>query len=259
MIENKYRRWHDQIIDRARVRSLPDVYVEKHHVTPRSLGGSNGASNIVRLTYREHFLVHWLLTKMTSGEARKKMCLAMSRMCIGGGNRTSRSIAGWQYETSRKIAVDGLFGNKFNVGKKRTQEQRKAISAFMTGNRFALGYKHTDETKQKLSIKFSGQPKSPEHIEKVRLSKIGHRHSDETKQKLRRPKSEETKQKLRLANLGKHPSEESRAKMRGKRGPRSLETRRRMSEAAQKREAGRRNGAPPAYGERTSRIIKTRI
>lgn len=39
-------------------------YVEKHHIIPRSLGGSDKKHNIVKLSAREHFICHLLLTKM---------------------------------------------------------------------------------------------------------------------------------------------------------------------------------------------------
>lgn len=36
---------------------------ERHHIIPKSIGGTNDTSNIAILTYREHFIAHWLLTK----------------------------------------------------------------------------------------------------------------------------------------------------------------------------------------------------
>ena len=54
-IANKYRRWHDAIIERARARSSDvDIgYCERHHVLPKSSGGSTAETNIVKLAYRE--------------------------------------------------------------------------------------------------------------------------------------------------------------------------------------------------------------
>ena len=40
------------------------VYYEKHHIIPRCCGGTDNSSNLVLLTAREHFLAHYLLTKM---------------------------------------------------------------------------------------------------------------------------------------------------------------------------------------------------
>jgi len=61
---NKYSRWYKNITESARNR-VSDSYTEKHHILPWSLGGDNSADNLVALTAREHFICHWLLTKMT--------------------------------------------------------------------------------------------------------------------------------------------------------------------------------------------------
>jgi predicted DNA-binding protein YlxM (UPF0122 family) len=40
------------------------MYGEKHHIVPKSLGGSDSSDNIVKLTAREHFICHALLAEM---------------------------------------------------------------------------------------------------------------------------------------------------------------------------------------------------
>lgn len=35
-----------------------DFYYEKHHIIPKSLGGTNKKDNLVKLTPKEHFLAH---------------------------------------------------------------------------------------------------------------------------------------------------------------------------------------------------------
>lgn len=42
----------------------PKGYVEVHHIQMRSLGGSDDASNLVKLTGREHYVAHLLLHKI---------------------------------------------------------------------------------------------------------------------------------------------------------------------------------------------------
>lgn len=42
----------------------PSGYVERHHIVPGSLGGSDDPSNLVYLTAREHYIAHLLLMKM---------------------------------------------------------------------------------------------------------------------------------------------------------------------------------------------------
>jgi hypothetical protein len=75
-IYNKYTRIYYNIIDRAKLRQL-SVYVENHHIIPRSLGGDNSADNLVALTAREHFICHLLLTRMTQGQHKRKMISAV--------------------------------------------------------------------------------------------------------------------------------------------------------------------------------------
>jgi hypothetical protein len=68
--DNKYTNTYYKIIERAKDRKL-NGYGENHHIIPKCLGGSNNKSNIVRLTAREHFLVHLLLTKMNDSNGLK--------------------------------------------------------------------------------------------------------------------------------------------------------------------------------------------
>ena len=77
---NYHRIYNDLIIKRQAIE--PCGYVEKHHIVPKSLGGSNDASNLVKLTAREHFIAHLLLSKMyPEGSAQwVKMQKALIRM-----------------------------------------------------------------------------------------------------------------------------------------------------------------------------------
>ena len=61
-------------------------YFEKHHILPKSLGGSNDEINLVKLTAREHFICHWLLVKMYNKgtNERYKMLCALWRMNNNG-------------------------------------------------------------------------------------------------------------------------------------------------------------------------------
>ena len=58
-----YRQVYSNLIKKRRMLK-PSGYTEKHHVIPKSLGGSNSSSNLVNLTAREHFIAHLLLSKM---------------------------------------------------------------------------------------------------------------------------------------------------------------------------------------------------
>ena len=77
-IENKYTKWYNSIVCSNKAR---DGYTETHHIIPKCLGGTNDKSNLVVLTAREHFICHWLLTKMVSSKRhRYQMWNALSSM-----------------------------------------------------------------------------------------------------------------------------------------------------------------------------------
>ena len=77
-------------------------YYEKHHIQPRSLGGSNNKENLVRLTAREHFICHWLLVKMYNKgtvERNKMLCALWKMHAIN--NIQKRYINARAYEALR--------------------------------------------------------------------------------------------------------------------------------------------------------------
>lgn len=77
---NKYEKWYKDITKRGQTRLL-ETYTEIHHITPRSLGGSDSKENITKLTAREHFICHWLLIKIyKTGEEHWKMLNALRIM-----------------------------------------------------------------------------------------------------------------------------------------------------------------------------------
>lgn len=58
-----YSKIYNSIVSR-RKDSPCTGYCEKHHIIPKSLGGTDSPENIVRLSAREHYICHLLLTKM---------------------------------------------------------------------------------------------------------------------------------------------------------------------------------------------------
>ena len=72
-IDNKYTRWYYAIVANARCR-IVNGYTENHHIFPKSIGGDNSMDNLVLLTAREHFICHWLLTKMIKNKKHSDNC-----------------------------------------------------------------------------------------------------------------------------------------------------------------------------------------
>lgn len=63
-LECKYTKWYYNIINNSKVCQPETGYTESHHVVPKSLGGSDDKNNLVKLTAKQHFVCHLLLTKM---------------------------------------------------------------------------------------------------------------------------------------------------------------------------------------------------
>lgn len=107
MTQNKYRRYYNNIIAAAQSRETPAL-TERHHIVPRSLGGSDDDSNIVCLTPREHFICHLLLTKFTEGEAHRSMVYAVAMMSRTRGVK----LSGRTYERIRMMHIKTLKQSK---------------------------------------------------------------------------------------------------------------------------------------------------
>lgn len=133
-IDNKYTHIYYKIIERAKSRTIFD-YKEKHHIIPKSLGGNNSKENIVALTAREHFICHLLLTKMTTGEARSKMSLAVFYLTGKGKSNRKNSIKKSQlYENIRKENANYTSRQKKGCKQPpRTADTRKRLTASKTG------------------------------------------------------------------------------------------------------------------------------
>jgi len=122
-INNKYTSWYNSLINNAKNRII-DGYTEKHHIIPSSLGGNNDADNLVKLTAREHFICHLLLTKMTTGNDKYKMNFALHMLSnannIGEGRYTPCSRL---YEYARKCYKTAL--DNFWTAEKRKEHAEK--------------------------------------------------------------------------------------------------------------------------------------
>ena len=78
-LNNKYTTWYWSLIE-SRRHVIPTEDTHKHHIIPRSLGGTDEQSNLVNLTPREHFLAHMILSKMFSGRDKSKMIFTARQM-----------------------------------------------------------------------------------------------------------------------------------------------------------------------------------
>jgi hypothetical protein len=122
-----YQRIYAAFIDDRKDRqpSAP-AYFEKHHILPRSLGGDDEASNIIRLTPEDHFFAHLLLAKMHGGTL-----WAPIAFMVGGSRKDyrpthSRRQHGWASRAMAKAtAATGAHQFDFTERKLRHKDGRE--------------------------------------------------------------------------------------------------------------------------------------
>ena len=162
----KYTKWYNQIIGRAKGRVLEPPF-ERHHIRPRSLGGTDDRENIAFITPREHFICHWLLIKMTTGEDHYKMlnALRMMRAENPGQKRYNTKITSRVYESikleyarlqSEKVRGKNnpMYGDKFFRSEEGKQRQREAILGENNGAK-------QEEARQKITDSKKGKKREP--------------------------------------------------------------------------------------------------
>ena len=103
-----YRKHYDLLISKYGSHTKPDdVYTERHHIIPKSRGGSNDEDNLVYLSARAHFVAHWLLWKIYRDQA---MALAFKRMCEAPKHSPRVNISGKRYEYAKKAVSEAKKG-----------------------------------------------------------------------------------------------------------------------------------------------------
>lgn len=195
-LQNKYTAWYFSIISFAQARQLASR-VEKHHIVPKSLGGSNDTENLVNLTAREHFICHWLLTKMVVGNDKRKMDYAFWRMVNTKNCPTRHKVTSRVYELARKSVRKHMVGktvsdetkqklrearakqdNSHLVGRTITPEWREKLSAANKGK------SRSEESRKKQSATMKGRKRTPEECVAISNGLKGRVFSPEWRQKI---------------------------------------------------------------------------
>ena len=224
-----YKRLYDSIIKNA-LDANRSGYTEKHHIIPRSLGGTDEETNLVKLTAREHFICHYLLTKIYDKfstewykmhnafqmmncssnnqeryfnsrlyeATREGRSLSISVQQTGKGNSQSGTMWINNGFDSKKIKKDDTIPDGWNKGRVNVQtEESKTKMSLLQKSR--LRKPHSEESKTKISDANKGKKYSQETKDKMSLSSKGQIPWNKGK-----PFSQETKDKMSLSSKGKN-------------------------------------------------------
>lgn len=128
-----YQRLYNNIIAKAKERALgSEVYTETHHIIPRCMGGTDSSDNLVDLTFREHFIVHWLLCKIYPDVW--KLYFAFFQMTKK--HTQERIVTSRQFEIARQALSEGAkLRYELGLYPRKTIEGRKRLSEKMVGDK----------------------------------------------------------------------------------------------------------------------------
>jgi hypothetical protein len=227
-----YKKIHDLIIERAANRNL-EGYFEKHHIIPKCIGGTDDKTNLIKLTAREHFIIHKLLCEIHPNESG--LVYALFMMCNTKNKNRSYSIGAKEYERtkilySKRLSEDRKNKPTWNKGiplsdetkqkmsetlkgrtgtfkdKQHSAESKKLMSEANKGNTYRIGKTHTEESKQRMRERALGRtsPNKNKSLSEEHRLKL----SNAAKTRKRRPHTEETKLKIKNSHISRKQSKE---------------------------------------------------
>lgn len=156
-----------KFIDALKNQSI-DGYSEKHHIIPKSMGGTDAKDNLISLTGRQHYIAHWMLWKALGGIAGRSFFMMSNFGKYGKVNSKTYGLARADYSEQVKIQM-AVRPNKPAFTPEHREKLRQAklgrkLSAEHRANvgKARLGCKLSTEHKMKISmtkkLKFINQP-----------------------------------------------------------------------------------------------------
>lgn len=175
---NVYLKRYNKLIEHYKSLVLKGI-VEKHHIIPKCMGGDNSKENLVRLTPKAHYVAHHLLHKAYPDNIKLAHAFGM------------------MLSTKERVPTAALY-EKARIALYEAANTEEGKSNRKKGGHKNKGRKRPDLVEQ--NIKRTGEKRTPEQIEAMRIRLKGRIFSETHKQKLRKPKEEEHRKKIAANN-----------------------------------------------------------
>lgn len=128
-LANRYTKIYFALIEKHGDPNL--IIGEKHHIVPRSLGGSDESTNIVKVPLRIHYILHKLLCRMVSNPVYiRSMHYALWQMMNRGMTFSSRDYEKLRYKMKAYMKEMNPMYNEESRNKLKGKKRPKQ-SAFM--------------------------------------------------------------------------------------------------------------------------------
>lgn len=195
-----YKKIYTQLIEKSRNRKEDIGYYESHHILPICMGGSDDLLNLAKLTLREHYIAHKLLTYIYPNDrsihyAFWMMTLRTKRIFKSNSEILQKYLAinkKWkftskEYEFAKSAWLDIIRSNPIkrnNDQKKRIKEATiKAMKDPLRREKCRANKGTKWYTDLKTNISYKWHPGDPEiDLTKYRWGR--HKISNETKEKI---------------------------------------------------------------------------
>lgn len=153
-----YHRIYREFIADRKAKPKPDGYVERHHILPRSMGGSDDPGNLVDLTARDHYFAHCCLAKAHGGKMWSAL-FAIAHM--------AKHDETWRYFCRRRMVAAARA--KAAIRRSQHMTELWASGRFV---RTRIYRSWTDEERQRRSDTLRGRTMSPIAVERSRQGRL---------------------------------------------------------------------------------------
>lgn len=172
MTKENYKNLYDSLIQHRKCfkiitnKSDPKyIYHERHHIVPKSIGGSDNEENIVNLYGYEHFIAHKLLMYIYADTSQKvKMAAAFWRMCYCKRDhkyhldKTSKEFHK-ERQFAMKILIEKISNKiRINNGIQMKYIKKEDLLNYLNKGFVIGGLPLKEETKNKISRSNTGRP-----------------------------------------------------------------------------------------------------
>jgi len=189
-LANKYTKFYFDLCTSRSIKTTESRYHERHHIIPKSMGGSNDSSNLVKFTAKEHYIAHRLLVKMlipnTIEYFQMVKALAMMNCSSTGMLRYSNATT---YDIARRMYRKNFTINHPTRGQKRIKFYNEVSDkltncnvndldriCFLIENGFKPNTSRLRSEESKSKLRKPRGPCSAERRENIRLSRLGKPH-----------------------------------------------------------------------------------
>lgn len=180
-----YLNHYKKLTSRAKTRKL-DGYIERHHIIPKCMGGSDDKNNLVNLTASEHYVAHQLLVKIYPNNYKLAYACHMMSTKLNERNNKSYEWVRNKMAKANSIILKGMkraprskeWSEKISkslLGRKMSDEAKSDISKALTGIKRPESFKE--------SMSKAAKSRTKEHQDKLNKSNTGQKRSEETRAK----------------------------------------------------------------------------